>query len=535
MKSVSLLCCAGLISSGSACVQAKGITRDSPNILIILVDDMGYSDIGCFGSEIKTPNIDKLAKDGLVMTQFYNSGRSCPSRAALLTGMYHHKAGMGGMVKPIADVPAYQGYLNRNCMTIAEVLGANGYTTYMCGKWHLGSKEGQWPCDRGFQNSYAFLGGAGNYFFPNGDPPIKNNMVLDDEYCDIPKDDYYQTDEFSYRAADYIKGHDTAKPFFMYLSYTAPHWPLQARTEDIERQKGKYDMGWDQLRIMRYNKMLRKGILRTPYELSPRDESVPAWDSLSESEKKSWSIKMEIYAAVLERMDYGIGVVLDALKETGQLDNTVVMFMSDNGGCMETTADFVRNNDTSGELGSGKSFVCYEAPWANLSNVPFRYFKQWMHEGGISTPFIVRYPKLVKKSSISHQMGHLVDIMQTCIDLSGATYPMDSLDLKSLDGESLIPIFSGEDRPIHEYLFFEHYGCRALRYGKWKIVSSFPDNKWSLYDMDTDRTELRDLSAEYPEIFKHMIAAYENKAVEYEVWDWKTLIKRNRDLKRKHN
>ncbi|GHU98745.1 arylsulfatase [Bacteroidia bacterium] len=512
---------------GALAAQASGV-ENRPNIVVILVDDMGYSDIGCFGSEIRTPNIDRLAREGMSMTQFYNTGRSCPSRAALLTGMYHHKAGMGAMIRPVGDIPAYQGYLNANCMTIAEALGANGYATYMSGKWHLGDKPGQWPADRGFQNSYVFLGGACNYYHPNKPGSKSSNMARNHDYISVPGEGFYMTDVLSDEAAKFIGENPRDKPFFLYLAYTAPHWPLQAPAENIARYKGVYDRGWDWMRRQRYERMVKSGIVGKNEKLSPRNEEVPSWEGLGDADKARWARLMELYAGVIDRMDHGVGVVIDALQKSGQLDNTVVMFLSDNGGCREETKDFADQKDYPGVWGSGESFQCYEL-WANLSNTPFRYFKRWMHEGGISTPLIVRYPKMVKKGSKNNVPAHLIDIMPTCLALSSTSYPAEK-NLKPLDGISLTPLLGGSDSPLHDALLFEHLGFRALRAGDWKIVSSFPDNKWQLYNMALDRSELNDLSDQMPEKVEELASLYRSKAAESEVTDWREVMQRNRQM-----
>lgn len=537
MKKRNIAIGLGMLGTLSACADGNNGTR--PNIIVILADDMGYSDIGCFGSEIDTPNIDRLCSEGMMFTQCYNTARSCPSRASLLTGMYHHKTGVGAMVKPVGDLPNYQGYLNRQCMTIAEVLKTAGYTTYMSGKWHLGDQDGNWPCDRGFDESFVFLGGAGNYFYPNGRKPKKDKsiMAVNDEYYYPPIEGYYHTDAFSENAVKFIRNHDYDKPFFMYLAYTAPHWPLQAHREDIAKYDGVYDAGWDRMREERYERMVKSGLIDRKWALSPRDETVPAWDSLSEPEKRYWADVMEIYAAMIDRMDQGIGKVIKALEEKGELDNTMIVFMSDNGGCMEIAGKFADLSKYTGEMGSGDSFLAYEAKWANVSDVPFRYFKHWMHEGGISTPLLVRYPERIKAGSRSDVPVHITDIAPTCMELGNAEYPVDrNPDLKPLDGKSLCPVFRNPETELHDLLLFEHLGFRALRQGDYKIVSTYPEEKWELYNIAEDRTELHDLSASMPEKVAEMAELYRIEAEKAEITDWKTVarIKKEQRAKRKH-
>ena len=525
MRHSTILTGLGILGVLPLCAQDQAGER--PNILVILVDDMGYSDIGCFGSEIQTPNIDRICREGMMFTQCYNAGRSCPSRASLLTGMYHHKTGVGAMVKPVGDLPNYQGFLNRQCMTIAEVLKTAGYKTYMSGKWHLGDQDGNWPCDRGFDESFVFLGGAGSYFYPNERQRDGGSvMAVNDEYYYPPKKGYYHTDAFSENAARFIEEHDYRDRFFMYLAYTATHWPLQAYDEDIRKYDGVYDSGWDEMRKRRYERMVASGLIDSRWALSPRDETVPAWDTLSAEEQAYWADIMEIYAAVIDRMDQGVGRVLQALERKGELDNTVILFLSDNGGCMEEAHKFADLSKYTGKMGSGESFLAYEAKWANVSDTPFRYFKHWMHEGGISTPLLVRYPKAIDHGSRSDVPVHIIDILPTCMSFSGATYPSDrNANLKPLDGVSLCPVFANPDQPVHDYLFFEHLGFRGLRQGDYKIVSTYPENKWELYNIREDRTELHDLSSEMPERVEAMSRLYEQTARKSEVMDWKEVAK----------
>ena len=505
-----------------------------PNIIVILADDMGYSDLGCFGSEINTPNLDRLSNEGMRMTQFYNTGRSCPSRAALLTGMYHHKAGVGAMANAMGELPAYQGFLNDSCMTIAEALRTNGYSTYMSGKWHVGTERPHWPVDRGFDRSFAFIKGAGNYFYPGGVQPMEKlhsaGMAINDQNYEPPRDGYYQTDAFTENAVKFIKEDKREKPFFLYLAYTAPHWPLQALPEDIAKYKGKYDKGWDTMREERYNKMVKMSIVKSEWKLPNRDGAVPEWKSLNDSTKNYWSKMMEIYAAMIDRMDQGIGKVIAELERTKQLDNTLIMFVADNGACAESFNK--KYEKFTGEMGSGSSFLAYEANWANVSNVPFRFFKHWMHEGGISSPFIACYPKVIKAGSISSEPAHLIDIMATCLDVTKTVYPQKTNSkLKSLDGVSLLPVLKGKKQTLHDVIFYEHLGFRALRKGDYKIVSTYPKNEWELYNISTDRTELNDLSKTMPEKLKELDNIYTLMAQKNDVTEWSKVTKERKAKK----
>ena len=507
-------------------VQAKGAPR--PNIIIILADDLGYSDIGCFCSEIATPNIDRLAAQGMKLTQMYNAARSCPSRAGLMTGMYHHKAGVGDL-----GLPAYQGYLNRQCMTLAEALKRAGYATCMSGKWHLGDARPGWPYNRGFDESFAFIGGATPFFkierASDRDEDVK--LVLNDRHYDPPQEGFYTTDAFSEYAAQYIESRpEQGAPFFLYVAYNAPHWPLQAWPEEIAKYRGMYDRGWDEMRRLRYERMLKSGIIGRESLLSPRDETVPAWDSLSDQDKGYWSELMAVYAAMIDRMDQGIGKIMAALKKRGIVNNTLILFISDNGGCMEQAERFADLSKYTGEMGSAESFLAYEAHWANVSNTPFRYFKHWMHEGGISTPFVARYPKMIKAGSRSAQPAHFIDMMPTVLELAGADYPdvYNGNMLKPIDGVSLVPLFKGRNKPLHDVIYFEHFGFKAVRQGRWKLVSTYPENQWALYDISVDRSELNDLSGRYPEKVDAMDAMYRTWAAASEVTDWEEVMKMRR-------
>lgn len=479
----------------SGFVQAQ----TKPNIIIILADDMGYSDIGGFGSEIKTPNLDALARGGLRMTQFYNASRCCPTRASLLTGLYQHQAGVGMMVDN-AGFPSYQGYLNKNSVTIAEALKGAGYRTLMAGKWHVGSKPENWPRKRGFDRYFGLIDGASSYFNTNPyRPNQKLTIALDDELYTTGSD-FYATDAYTDYALKFIQENNNQKPFFLYLAYTAPHWPLHALPKDIAKYKGKYLKGWDKLRMERYQRMLSMGIIDKTAKLSPRDERVTEWSSLSEAEKEVWDEKMAVYAAMIDRMDQNIGRLMQQLKKTGADKNTVIMFLSDNGGSHENTDAKSFTAETI--LASKKpasdptSFTAYEYPWANVSNTPFRSFKHWEYEGGNSTPFIAYYPGVIKANKINSKPAHIIDLMPTCLELAGIAYPKvyNGNAIKPNEGISLLPVFKGQPWNGNKVLFFEHVGNRAVRTGDWKIVSASPGDKWELYNIKNDRSELIDLS-----------------------------------------
>jgi len=488
-----------------------------PNIILVMVDDMGFSDVGCYGGEIRTPNIDGLAAGGLRFTQFYNSARCCPTRAALLTGLYPHQAGMGGMVKDpnSAEPGPYQGYLNDKCVTIAEVLRQAGYTTLMSGKWHVGERRPHWPTDRGFDRYFGLISGAANYFDITKTKTAKKTrqMALDDKPYTPPKENFYMTDAITDNAAEFL---DTCgredKPFFLYLAYTAPHWPLHALPEDIAKYKGKYLMGWDVLRKQRYARQIRMGIIDKNWPLAPRDDGAVPWETVKN--KELMDLKMAVYAAQIDRVDQGIGKILAKLKAIGKERNTLILFLSDNGGCHETGPLGFDRRKNGVPPGGVDSYMSYGRSWANASNTPFRRFKKWVHEGGIATPLIAYWPAVIKQAaSITDQVGHIVDVMASCCDIAGVSYPgtYRGREVSPLQGKSLLPIFRGKRRKGHEAIFWEHMGNCAVRRGKWKLVAE-NNGKWELYDLKADRTELNNLAGQFPNEVSRLKSAYKNWA-----------------------
>lgn len=497
--------------------------KKQPNILLIMVDDMGFSDVGCYGGEINTPNIDKLAANGLRYTHFYNTGRCCPTRASLLTGLYSHKTGMGWMTASDLGHPGYTGDLNENCVTIAQALKPAGYRCYVSGKWHVthtrfetgdGSKH-NWPLQRGFDRFYGGLSGGGSYYKPR-------TLAIDNKNIKAPKN-YYYTDATAEYAVKFINEHykkHSKKPFFLYTAFYAPHRPLHAKPEDIAQYKGKYMVGWDKVRADRYKRQLKMGLIDDKWDLSTRDEKVPAWKDVPESEKPLWDMRMATYAAQIDCMDQGVGRILKTLKQKNALKNTVVIFLSDNGGCAEPAG----KGDID-IIGTAKTNESYRTAWANASDTPFRRYKQEVHEGGIATPLIVHWPKglCVPKGSFSHTVGHVIDIMPTCLELAGARYPAEynGKDIYPVAGKSLVPTFNGQDVP-REALYFEHQANRAVRMGKWKLVSKGNNKKpytgpWELYDIEKDRTELNDLSQKFPDIAEKLKKMWHEWAVENNV------------------
>ena len=490
----------------------------SPNIIIILADDMGYSDLGCFGSEIATPNLDALASSGLRFSQMYNSARCCPSRAALLTGVHPHQAGVGHMVADLGR-PEYQGYLRDNVVTIAEALKSAGYRTLMSGKWHVGgdynvTAREDWnpggpgfpvPTQRGFDRYFGILSGGGSYFFPK-------TLAEQDTLLEPDLEGFYLTDAISDSAVDMIEDATSGEdPFFMYVAYTAPHWPLHALEEDIARYEGKYRNGWDHLRTSRHEQLKGMGILDEKWDISPRDADSPPWDEAADHDWED--IRMAVYSAQIDRLDQGVGKIVSALRRAGADSNTIVMFLSDNGGCAEFLAEessqpqphrymgpnpdgtpLILGNIRELRPGGAQTFMSYDLPWANASNTPFRRFKRWTHEGGISTPFILSWPDRIREPGIVHSPTHLIDIMPTCLQAAGASQPTEREGQQTLplEGESFLSAIDRGEWSREQPIFWEHEGSRAIRQGQWKLVSAI-GGPWELYDMETDRTELNDL------------------------------------------
>ncbi len=479
-----------------------------PNIIVILVDDMGYSDISCYGGEIPTPNLDALAKDGLRFTEFYNTGRCCPTRASLLTGLYPHQAGVGHMTAN-DGLPGYQGHLNDRCVTLAEVLKPAGYFTAMTGKWHVGQNLGVTPWGRGFERNLTAP--AGGFYGANSGRAqlFLNGKQLASDDPQLPKD-WYSTDLWTQYGIKFIdEALSEKKPFFLYLAHNAPHFPLQAPAEDIAKfRHGIYEQGWDKLREARFERQKEMGLVDPKWELSPRSADVKAWDSLTTEEKDRFDQIMSVYAACVWHMDKEIGVLVAALMERGVLDNTLILFMSDNGGNAEGGPNGTLRGENPG--GPGSTVFCGES-WANLENTPNRLYKHYNHEGGISTPLIAHWPAGISaKGEFRAQPGHIVDIMATAVDLGEATYPKEigGKGIQAMEGRSLRPAFANQ--PIErDAIFWEHEGNAAVRSGDWKLVRKGLRGPWELYDLKADRTEMHDLAAAQPERVQQMTARWD--------------------------
>ena len=505
--------------TAAAGVRAAGVTAAAPaapNIVVILADDMGYSDIGAYGGEIPTPNIDRLAAEGVRFRQFYNNTRCSPTRAALLTGVYPHQAGMGHMpdnyaarVRGIFASPAYTDHLSRTTPTIAEVLRGAGYVSYMSGKWHLGYTRPDWPADRGFARSFVVLEGAMNYYgrgMQHTGEVTRPPMANGEQGFVPPADGFFATDAFADSAVRYVREHRGDAPFFLYLAFTAPHWPLHAPAADVARFRGRYGIGWDSLRAMRHRRLVDLGLVDARWPMAPRPEQVPAWDSVGEEARDRWDLEMAVYAAQMERMDAGIGRLLRTLEERGMRENTLVVFLSDNGGAAENP-----NRSLPGAVtGERESFRGYGIRGAHVSSAPFRLTKKFTHEGGIATPAIVRWPaRIPAGGAVTQEVGHVIDLLPTFAAAAGATFPAEHGGARTTppEGVSLLPALAGGTL-AERTLYWEHEGNRAVRQGRWKLVSRYPDG-WELYDLEADGTESRDLAASRPERVRELAALYD--------------------------
>lgn len=501
---------------------------DRPNILLILADDMGFSDLGSWGSIIDTPNIDRLANNGVKFSQFYNSARCSPTRASLLTGLYPHQTGVGHLATSHFDAPGYQGYLDQNCVTIGTALKKAGYKTMMTGKWHVGTEKSAWPSNRGFDYFFGEHSYVDDYFKPT------HRLFRNGNVVEPHGKNWYSTDVYTDKALEFMNNGEKADdPFFLYLAYNAPHFPLQAFQEDIDKYRGRFMKGWDHFRRQRYNRMADMGIISREFDLPPRDDGAAGWhDPVPPFEdvedKKRWDLKMASYAAQIDRMDQNIGRVLDRLEERGEMDNTLVLFLSDNGGCAE---DWINRQNPKGVKPGGRECkLAYGLPWAQVSNTPFRLYKRWVHEGGISTPLIAHWPNQIKNAGrTSNEVGHVIDIMATCLDAAGAEYPQtnNGHNITPLEGKSLVPILNSRSRDGHDVIGWEHEGNRAFRKGNLKISSRdrFGREHWQLYDMENDRTEMHDLSRQYPKKKKELIKGYQKFADRTGIVDWEKLQK----------
>lgn len=514
--------------------QKKNSDPERPNIVIIMADDMGYSDIGCYGGEIRTPNLDHLAAEGIRFTQFYNCARCCPTRASLMTGMYQHRVGLARNGQNLSqEVP-----------TLAEVLQENGYSTGMAGKWHLSRTQAvrpaaeqlKWmahqadygpfappetyPSSRGFEEHWGVIWGVVNYFDPF-------SLVHNEESITEVPEDFYITDFITDKSVELIdRFSGEGKPFFLYVAHTAPHWPLHAFPEDLERYQGEYDGGWEKLRADRYRRQLEMGLLDTVHYPLPENSSGKTWAGCEEKETEA--NHMEAHAAMVDRLDQGVGRIIRKLEEKGELDNTLILFLADNGASYERgyppgfdrpgfTRDGTPIDYEPEEPGPETTWGYLGSAWASAANTPWRYWKKESFEGGIHTPLVVCWPGGLKgkEGMLNHGVGHVMDILPTCLEVAGIDYPdvFRGNQLSRPDGKSMIPLINGEVSATSDTLYWEHEGGRAIRIGNWKMAA-LEGGPWELFDLSKDRTEVSDLSAMYPERVSEMNAAWEEWAVQ---------------------
>ena len=535
MAAACLLCgmAAGGLARAGTPVEEAGPRPARPNVLLILADDLGYSDLGCYGGEIATPHLDQLARDGLRFRQFYNSTRCCPSRASLLCGLYPHQVGVGLMNARNAE-PGYRGFPQPNGVTIAEVLRAAGYSTAMVGKWHLSAgPQTPRPTDRGFNEFYGMIGGFNSFFQEN---PFYTRLPQGRPKRDYPPDAFYSTDAFGDYALDFLAdARRQQKPFFLYLAFNAPHFPLHAKADDIARYADTYTVGWDAIREARLAKQIELGLFPRGTRLSPlsdyatrqdffRRGTNPPWNTLSADRRADLARRMAIYAAMVTCMDRNIGRVVADLKKHGEAENTLILFLSDNGACAEWDPwgfdidtgpkNILHTGEQLQAMGGPNTYHSYGSGWANASNTPFRLYKHYCHEGGIRTPLIVHWPAGIKeRGEFRDQPGHIIDILPTCLELAGADYPrtFQGREITPAEGVSLVPVLK-ENRPIQrELLAWEHERNRAIRVGDWKLAAE-ADKPWELYDLANDPTELNDLAAARPEVVAAMAAQWETWA-----------------------
>lgn len=499
--------CLGILAACAVvlCGLRAEAAEGRPNIVVIMVDDMGISDIGCYGGEISTPHLDALAENGVRFSQFYNTGRCCPTRASILTGLYPHQAGVGWMTAN-QGLPGYQGHLNNQCVTIAEVLKSAGYFTLMTGKWHVGFEQGTTPWGRGFDRCLNLPAGGGHFSNQTGS---KGKSLLHLNGEEISREDprvkppWYGSDLWTEQGIRFIdEALAEKKPFFFYLAHTAPHFPCMAPEATIAKYRGRFMKGWDALREERYARQIESGLVEPGWKLESRPDNIPAWDSLPPKEQKRYDDMMAIYAAMIDEIDKNVGKLVAALRERGQLDNTLIMFLSDNGGNAEAG---VKGKYIGENPGDPHSDVFIGACWAHLNNTPFRKYKHFNHEGGIATPLIAQWPAAVKprpgKEGWEKTPTHIIDLMATCVDLGGATYPekWNGNAITPMQGQSLRPLLTGTGSFADRPLYWEHEGNAAIRVGDRKLVRLGENGEWELFDMAADRTEQHNLVGKYPE------------------------------------
>jgi arylsulfatase A-like enzyme len=491
---IALLCIVGILFVSPLCAEELG----RPNVVVILVDDMGFSDIGCYGSEIPTPNLNALAADGLRFTQFYNTGRCCPTRAALLTGLYSHQAGIGHMTGDYGK-PGYRGFLNDACVTLGDVARSAGYLSAMSGKWHVGSTEkSMQPMARGFDRFYGIPEGGGIYMQLKQGRTIQLNGETIASVDNPLPDGWYSTDAWTEYGLKFIdEALEAEKPFFLYVAHNAPHFPLQASAEDIAMFRGKYRKGWDKLSAERYARQVEMGLIHSDWEKSDHPEGIMAWDELTEEKKDEYDHLMAAYAACVYAMDRAVGELVDGIEARGELDDTLILFMSDNGGCAEGgTYGKMQGDPTT----AASNWYCGKA-WAWMQDTPFRKYKHYNHEGGIATPLIAHWPNGIEATGEwRRDRAHVIDVMATLVEVTGADYPTEHNGnaIQPMEGVSLVPAFTDETEGRGP-MFWEHEGNAAVRDGDWKLVRQGGSGDWELFHLGNDRTEMNNLIEMQPE------------------------------------
>jgi arylsulfatase len=503
-----------------------------PNILLILADDLGYSDLGSFGGEIKTPTLDQLAADGVKMTGMYASPTCSPSRSMMMSGTDHHLAGLGTMAEALQPFqtgkPGYEGYLNRSSYSIAELLKAGGYHTAMVGKWHLGFEPEQGPAARGFEKSFALLEGGASHFKPASENPTKIEQVhfRENGQPAVLPDDFYSTDFYTDKLISYLKNsREDGKPFFAYAAYTAPHWPLQAPDAYLDKYRGQYDQGYDSVRMARIDRMRKLGLLPAdfnPAQPLPGTPQLPNWAQLSPEQKQLESRKMEIYAAMVDNLDHNIGRLVEYLRESGQYNNTLIVFMSDNGAAGENHTLFYpagpHTDNSYANLGRRGSQIDYGPRWAEVSAAPFHLFKGTTAEGGISVPAIVHLPKSQARRGVENGIARIDDLAPTFLELAGLPTP-DQPGKNPITGKSILSMLAGNAGPhSNGPLAGELFGNTYYRDGNFKLLGMRPQVgmgappqplQWQLFDIAKDRGETRDLSAQQAETVQRMKDAWQ--------------------------
>lgn len=548
LGAAALLCVATAVRAEGTAPPAR------PNILLIVADDLGYSDLGAYGGEIDTPHLDAIARDGVRLTSFYSAPFCSPTRAMLMSGTDNHLAGFGGMAELLTPDqkgrPGYEGFLNDRVVPFPQLLRDSGYHTYMAGKWHLGVMPEVSPARRGFEQSYAMVqGGAGHFDqtgIITGDPAKPPRAIYNEngQLVDVPTRGFYSSEFFARRMISYIdRGRGDGKPFFGYLAFTAPHWPLQAYDETIRKYEGRYDVGYDAIRDKRTTRQKALGIIPKEAQVYTGHPLWPKWSTLTAAQKQTESKRMAVYAAMVDDMDYYIGEVVNYLKKTGQYDNTLILFMSDNGADGNTaldegrTREWVKTRMDNSLANSGRkgSYIDYGPNWAQVGSNPFHLYKGFLYEGGISVPFIASWPALGRKGQISDSFAHTMDIAPTLLELAGARHPGTEYQGRAvlpLRGRSMLAMLTGQRDSVHpaDHVHgWELGGRKALRKGDWKIVYSnrqWGTGDWELYDLSKDRSELNNLAASQPAKLSELVAEYERYVREVGVVDIPGLAER---------